>query len=96
MSNNRRIRRLQDRMMKKPKFVEALRRFNDLPTNDELEAYVNRKVEEAKRNPTTLIKPINPSEEMLRDFEQTKPTMDYTDIQSIKSYYKIDEDGMQL
>ena len=43
MSSNRRLRRLEDRMMKKPKFVEALRRFNDLPTNKEMDLYIKNK-----------------------------------------------------
>lgn len=70
MSNNRRLRRLQERMMSKPKFVEALRRFNDLPTNEELEAYVNRKVEEAKITPVELIKPLDLTEERLQEFKE--------------------------
>lgn len=83
--SNRRFRRMQERMMKKPKFVEALRRFNDLPTNEEMEKYLQAKVEYEMTQPTRLGQPINPSEEMIEEFTEYK---EQQFDNNIKEYYK--------
>lgn len=67
-------------MMKKPKFVEALRRFNDLPTNNELETYIEGKV----------LEPITPSKEMIKEFtEHQEDKFKVTYDETIKNYYNI-------
>lgn len=84
--SNRRFRRMQERMMAKPKFVEALRRFNDLPTNEELQKYLDAKVAYEQTQPTRLGQPINPSEEMIKEYTVYKEEQFDNNI---KEYYKI-------
>lgn len=90
MSNNRRLRRMQERMMANPKFVNSLRRFNDLPTNNDMEDYIKRKVEFEKLIPPVLIVENTPTDKMVEEFtEYTKKKIEVGYDETIKNYYNV-------